>query len=181
MENQNKWQLAAVDGLVLSSITIIATLASSVLGNNTNIIVSMVLWVLKFGGSLYLLYYLMRKYSNTLETISYGQSFGYGFLVCLFSSIVCACFAYISMEFIFPEQTQIAIQQTKQLLVNYPEEQRAMLIKILDNYTYYMLFGQLIYLTIFGAIASSITANYTKKTNPFQNSEISETDNNQED
>lgn len=181
MENQNKWQLAAIDGLVLSSITIIVTLLTNILGNNTNIIVSMLIWVVKFGGSLYLLYYLMKKYSSTQETISYGKSFGYGFLVCLFSSIVCACFIYISMEFIFPEQTETAIKQTQQLIAGYPEEQKDMFSKILNNYTYYILFGQLIYLTIFGAIASSIIANYTKKSNPFENSDISENDSNQED
>ncbi len=177
MENQNKWQLAAIDGLILSSVTIITMLLSSILGEKPNFIVSMLIWIVKFGGSLYLLYYLMKKYSNNFDTISYGQSFSYGFLVCVFSSIVCACFGYVLVEFLFPEQTEMAIAQTRQMLGStpgYTEDVKETMNKILGNYSWYMLFGQLIYLTIFGAIASSITANYTKKTNPFTDSQTNQ-------
>lgn len=182
MESQNKWQLAAIDGLILSSVTIIATLISGILtdaktGMSTNFILGIVIWLAKFGGSIYLLYWLMKKYSSYYDTISYGKSFVYGFIVCMFSSIVCACFAYVSLEFIFTEQTRIGIEQTRQMMESspaYTEQTKAMVMKIFNNYSTYVMFGQLIYLTIFGAIVSSIVSNYTKKTNPFTESQFNQ-------
>jgi hypothetical protein len=56
----------------------------------------------------------------------------------------------------------------------YTEQTKAMVMKIFNNYSTYVMFGQLVYLTIFGAIVSSIVANYTKKTNPFTESQFNQ-------
>ena len=87
MATSNKWNTAATNGLLLSLITIIASLLQSVF--KIEGLFSMVLWAAKFGGCIYLLHYFMKQHSLQEQNVSYGESFKYGFLICCFSSIVC--------------------------------------------------------------------------------------------
>lgn len=164
MEQNNKWSLAALNGLLLSLITIISSLISTVLEPKG--VVAILLWIVKFGGSIYLLYYFMKQYSGQFETISYGESFNYGFLLCTFSSIICACFTFVSMTYLFPGQVEKAVEAVQQSM-SFNSDQEAALEKWMDRLPQLMLFSTLIYYIVFGAVASSIIANFTKKTDIF--------------
>ena len=116
MEQSNKWSSAAMDGLYLSLVTIIYSLIVAVMMPESFLIKTL-LWVLKFGGCLYLLWYFMKRWSSQFDTITYSQSYNYGFIICLFSSILCACYSYVQIEWLFPEHTAEAINLTKETMI----------------------------------------------------------------
>lgn len=164
MEQNNKWSLAALNGLLLSLITIIFSLLSTVFEPTG--VIAFFLWAAKLGGNLYLLYYFMKQYSGQFDTISYGESFNYGFLLCTFSAIICAFFMFVSVAYLFPGQAEKAMEAVQQAMSMNAEQEEAM-IKWMDRLPQLMLFSSLIYYILFGAAASAIIANWTKKTDIF--------------
>lgn len=167
MEQNNKWSSAALNGLLLSVVTIIYSLLISVIEPKG--FVAILLWIVKFSGCIYLLYYFMKQYSTPFDTISYGQSFNYGFILCTFSAIVCSCFAFLSLTLIFPNQQTLITEQIQQTMSsqNLNSDQEQMFEKWMTKLPELTMFFSIIYYIIFGAIASSLIANYTKKTDPF--------------
>ena len=160
MENINKWKSAATDGLILSAITIVYLLVTNLLpaGAKWSSFVTIPLWIAKFGGCIWLLF----------ETITYKSSFAYGTLVSLFSAIVCSCWQYFSMTVLFSKSTDSMMAQVISAMSSqYTEEQMEAIMPVLDNLPQISLFANLVYFTLFGLIVSAITANYTKKVNPF--------------
>ena len=173
MENSNKWSSAAMDGLYLSLVTIIYSLIVAVM-QPQGFLVTAILWIAKFAGCMYLLWYFMKKWSNGFETITYSESYNYGFIICLFSSILCACYSYVQVEWLFPEHTQEAINLTKETMIQQGtlnSSTENMIDRLSSNFGRISMFVSLFYYIIFGAIASAITANFTKKTNPFEGSD----------
>ena len=72
--SQGKWSSAAKNGLILASITIGVSLISSLL-HSSSFIVGALLWIVKTGGSIWLLHRIMKEYSALKESITYGESF----------------------------------------------------------------------------------------------------------
>ncbi len=170
MESNNKWQIAATNGLILSLVTIIYSLIQSVF--TTTGFISIILWAIKFAGCIYLLYYFMKQYSAKFEQISYGESFKFGLLTCSFSAIVCSCFSFISLTLLFPDSVDMVMEQMQSVMAtqSYSSEQESAIEGVMGKLPQITLFSTLVYYIIFGAIASSIIANYTKKTDPFADS-----------
>ncbi len=173
METVNKWQSAALNGLLLSVVTIVYSLISTIFHPGT--FVSVILWTIKFGACIYLLYYFMKQYSGMFETISYGESFRYGAILSVFSSIVCSCFAFLSITLLFPEQLDQSLAAIQSVIEtgNYNDEQIDAINQVSGKLPQIMLFWSLFYYSVFGVIVSAIIANYTKKTNPFAGEENS--------
>ena len=165
--NSSFWNSAAINGLLFSLITIITSLLQSAF--NIQGILAILLWCVKFGGCVYLLYYYMKQYSNNAEYVTYGESFKYGFALCVFSSIVCACYIFISMTWLFPETVDIAMEQIQTAIATgaYTSEQEDAIFNVADKLPQLTLITCLIYYILIGAVMSSIIANFTKKTDPF--------------
>ncbi|MBO7268567.1 MAG: DUF4199 domain-containing protein [Bacteroidales bacterium] len=173
MEQSNKWSSAAMDGLYLSLVTIIYSLVVAVMMPESFIIKTL-LWVIKFGGCLYLLWFFMKRWSDQFDTITYSQSYNYGFIICLLSSVMCACYSYIQVEWLFPEQTEQAITLAKETMAQQgtlDSNTENIMDSFFGNFGRISMFVSLFYYIIFGSIASAITANFTKKTNPFVGTE----------
>lgn len=173
MEQSNKWSSAAMDGLYLSLVTIIYSLIMAVLVPES-FIVKTLLWVAKFGGCLYLLWFFMKRWSDKFETITFSQSYNYGFAVCILSSVMCACYSYAQVEWLFPEQTEQAIILAKETMAQQgtlDANTENIMDSFFGNFGRISMFVSLFYYIIFGSIAAAITANFTKKTNPFGNVE----------
>lgn len=173
MEQSNKWSSAAMDGLYLSLVTIIYSLIVAVMMPESFLIKTL-LWAIKFGGCLYLLWFFMRRWSSQFDTISYSQSYNYGFIICLLSSVMCACYSYAQVEWLFPEQTEQAITLAKETMAQQgtlDSNTENLMDSFFGNFGRISMFVSLFYYIIFGAIASAITANFTKKTNPFAETE----------
>lgn len=176
MEQKSKISSAALNGLILGAVTIVYSLIVTLVEPKG--FLSIILWTIKFAATNYLLYYLIKEFAKPYNYIKYGECFSYGVLVSSFSAIICACFSFISMAFLFPDQTDMIIEQVQTAMgsqSNITEEQEAMFDKLLPRLPELTLFFSLIYYTIYGVIASSIIANFTKKTDPFATENTLET------
>ena len=173
MEQENKWSNAAMDGLYLSLVTIIYSLLIAVM-QPESFIISTLMWLVKFSGCMYLLWFFMKRWSDRFETISYSHSYHYGFIVCLFSSIMCACYSYIQIEWLFPELSSQSMEMVKETMAaqgRLDSNTENMMDSIMNNFGRLSMFVSLFYYIIFGSIAAAITANFTKRTNPFAGEE----------
>jgi hypothetical protein len=126
---------------------------------------STVLWTVKFGGCIYLLNHFMRQYSLRQDKVSYLESFKYGFLVCLFSSIVCAGYMLLNLTYLFPEQIDIAVEQINTIMESgtYSAQDMEITGSMIDNLPKITFITSFIYYTVIGAVMSSVIANFTKK------------------
>lgn len=165
--NKSFWNSAAINGLLFSLITIIASLLQSAF--KIEGIMSILLWCVKFGGCVYLLYYYMKQYSKTAEVVSYGETFRYGLALCVFSSIVCTCYMFISITWLFPETIDVAMEQIQAVVATgeYTSEQEDAIFNVADRLPQLSIITCLIYYIVMGVVMSSIIANFTKKTDPF--------------
>lgn len=181
MEQKNKWSNAALNGLILGAVTIVYSLIVTLIKPNG--FVSILLWIIKFAATNYLLYYFIKEYTKSYNYIKYGECFSFGVLTSAFSSVICACFSFLSMTFLFPEQTELMVEQFQSALLtqsDVTEEQEAVFDKILPRLPELILFFSLVYYTVYGMIASSIIASFTKKTDPFAMETTKEDNLNQE-
>ncbi len=167
MTTTYKWNTAAINGLLLSLITIISSLLQSAFKFEG--LLSIILWMAKFGGCIYLLHYFMKQFSNNFERVSYGESFRYGFLICCFSSIVCACYLFLSLTVLFPETLDVAIEQAQTIIAsgNYTGEEEQAILATMERLPQATIISSLIYYTLIGAVMTSVIANFTKKEDPF--------------
>jgi hypothetical protein len=170
MEKNNFWSSAALNGIYLSLVTIIYLLVTSVF--NLNTLVNVLLQIIKIGLIVYLLYYFIKDYSNNFETFSYGEGFKYGFAVCLFSSLICACYGYLSAAVLFKEKTIAQFEMTMNSLGNsITPDVENMLSFAMENIGVLTLFSSLAYYIFMGIVFPAIIANFTKKENIFINSQ----------
>ena len=171
--SQGKWSSAAKNGLILASITIGVSLISSLL-HSSSFIVGALLWIVKTGGSIWLLHRIMKEYSALKESIPYGESFKYGFAVTLFSSLVISAYLFLSLTVIFPsemEKLTEVMQMVMQMVMangNYTAEEESAMERLMGILPQYYVIVNIIYLSILGAIASAVIASFTKRTNPFE-------------
>lgn len=171
--SQSKWSSAAKNGLILASITIGVFLTSSLLHSSSFIVVAL-LWIVKTSGSIWLLHRIMKEYSALKESITYGESFKYGFAVTLFSSLVISAYLFLSLTVIFPsemEKLTEVMQMVMQMVMangNYTAEEESAMERLMGRLPQYSVIVNIIYLSILGAIASAVIASFTKRTNPFE-------------
>ena len=173
MRGDNIWASASFNGLILASVTIVVSLIQSLLLPGTA--VGMIMWLVKLVGSLWVLYFFMKKYAVENGVSSYGRNFRYGVLVCLFSSVLCAGYAFISAVFLFPEQTDLVMETVTQSVAagNFTSEQENAIEDVMNNFPKIMLFSAAFLYIIEGIVASSILANYTKvESTPFSNNNL---------
>lgn len=160
MNKSAKWSLAAKYGLLLSLVTIIIELIKTTF--SLPLWLNYVLIVTKIAATIYLLYIFMKNYSTQCEgDVSYSQSFNFGFITCLCSSVVCTLFYFINYNFINPEIMEATMEQLSVVASSYGDIIDLDKIEgLLPNIT---LLSAFIDCIIFGLIFPAILASYTKK------------------
>lgn len=165
MEKKYLLRYASVDGLILSSITVAMLLISPLL---TDVLyVGLILNVAKIAGCITLLYYLMKRYALANNCKRYGECFGYGLLVCLFSSFVCAAFSYITVEFIYSGIYEQQLLETRAILESKYGGSTDSFEYLLDNCSVIIFFSCIIYYFIIGLFFSAIFAGSVRVKDPF--------------
>ena len=101
----SKWSLAARDGLILAAVTVVVSTLTFL---TKNTFLSTLLWLVKLGGSIWLLSVIMKRYGKEHPDES---TFSYGVIVCVFSAIVCAVWAFVEYQFLFPGAVAEAFEQ----------------------------------------------------------------------
>ena len=164
----NKWSLAMRDGLLLSLVTIACTTLSSVAHLT---FLNILLWLVKLIGSIWLLWFFMKRYGDSHPEEL--RTTGYGIMVCLFSSIVCAVFAYLSYKFSFPGAIDEIMDQLPGTLAATPgitQEAEEAVYKVMDNLPQIMCVFTLIWNFLLGLVFSAIIgASSAKRKDPFGN------------
>lgn len=164
-ERPNRVSQAASNGLALSLITIISVLIQQAVTLSTG--PNLLLWVAKTVGSFWLLYYFMKEYSKQFEEISYRESYKFGFLVALFSSLACAIYLFLHYKLLFPESVAQQLEMARELFSDSNPEALQGLDMVADRMAEIIFLTAIIYYSLIGLLASLITANFTKKTTPW--------------
>lgn len=148
----SKWNSAALDGLILASVTVAATLLNLWISNQ---IVSFLCWLVKTAGSIWLLFNIMKRFAISRPEESV---FGYGVMVCLFSSIVCAAAVFAFYEYLFPDSMAQAMEQVRQILSqqNIPPEAEDALDMVEDNASKLTCISNLLWGFLYGVLLSAI-------------------------
>ncbi len=164
----NKWSAAATSGILLALVTIMSVLIQTVLepGN----IISLVIWLIKSVGSIWLLYYFIKEYAKSFSSFTYKQAFNYGFLIALFSSIICAAYMFFHYALIFPDSTAAQMDSFMEMMAASNPNAIDAFEKMAPKLPQIIFTVILIYYTIIGAIASAIIGNYAKKGSVFDDS-----------
>ena len=168
MNYKLNWSEAAKYGLLLASLSVVINLVTGVfqLSGLLNVLLS----VLKLCGSVYIVYYVMRRNAQQWDTVTYGQSFGFGVAVCTFSAIVCTLFYLLTYVVILPDTMTNLIEQ---LYGTYEAMGIAGAIDydmLVRSMPVILAFSQFIGCVICGLIVSAIIASAVKKNsdnNPF--------------
>ena len=163
MENQtSNLQKAVVYGLLLSLVTILHLLLTARISG----IIGVLIGIVKIGIVIYLLYYLMKKRSLEFEVYTYGDSFRFGLLTCLFSTIACAAYVILHYTVIFPDMVSGQLEQAMSIMEQSGGDTSALesidMGKIMRIFIFIFM---PIYYFIWGLILSAILASSTKRNN----------------
>jgi len=162
----NLWSSAAVNGFLLSLVTIIITLFLTAFPLGT--VAGLLVGIGKLVATVGLLYYFMKGFGEEQERYTYNTAFTYGFLVSFCSNIVISCYLWLHYTIIFPDSIEKTIQATQQIVSQYNLDQTAMDM-IMKNFPVLMSIGPLIVYSILGLIFSAILASFAKKAElPFE-------------
>lgn len=155
----SKWSLAAKDGLILAAVTVVVSTLTFLTKNS---ILSSLLWLVKLGGSIWLLSVIMKRYGKAHPEES---TFSYGLIVCVLSAVVCAVWAFIEYQFLFPGAVAEAFEQMytqfEQMGSVFPDEFTDVLLKMEDNYAQINCISTFIWCTLLGLLFSAILARTT--------------------
>ncbi len=157
----SNWSEAARDGLFLALVTVVLISFNALVENAA---LKFLFWLVKFVGSVWLLYFFMRKFRKVEPDSSV---FKQGVRICLFSSLICAVYIFFMYTFLFPEM----VSEMFEAFYSAPEfaslssNVTDMLLKIEDNFAKYSCISTFIWNFILGVIISAIIArSITRKT-----------------
>ena len=155
----SKWSLAAKDGLILAAVTVVISTLTFL---TKNTILSSLLWLIKLGGSIWQLSVIMKRYGKAHPEES---TFSYGLIVCVLSALVCAVWAFVEYQFLFPNAVAEAFEQMytqfEQMGSMFPDEFTDVLLKMEDNYAQINCISTFVWCTLLGLLFSAILARTT--------------------
>lgn len=160
--NSSRINAAALYGLYLSLPTVITLLIQDTYQPGT--LISVILWVLRFSASIWLLLRFIKEWAANFDEFTYGNGVSFGFITCTFSSMIVAVTRWASVAFINKETFQQAMQEAME---RFEEQGNSQIMDtfapISDNLPVIVLFSTLVYCVIYGLILSSILASFCKK------------------
>lgn len=160
--NHSRINTAALYGLYLSLPSAITLLIQDTYQPGT--FISILLWIFRFGSSIWLLFKFMKEWASNFEEFTYGNGVSFGFLTCTFSSMIVAVARWVSISFLNNEALQMAMQEAME---RFEEQGNTQVIETMDsimgNMPVIALFSTLLYCVIYGLILSSILASFCKK------------------
>lgn len=169
-KTQASWSSAAKEGIILALFTIFPTLLTAFV---TNSVVSILAWAIKTAGSLWILYFFMKRWAVSTGATS---AFRYGFKICLCSSAICAAWTYALFQFIVPDKQTEVINSLETALssqtVTDEIEQAILLIE--DNFAQFNSISTLLGCIICGLIFSGIFSKSAAASNVFSETENEE-------
>ena len=154
-----------MSGLLLALVTVAAMAIQTVITPSRGVVWAIIL--IKLIVNIWLVSYFIKEFAKSSEVFTYRDGFSYGFIVCLFSSFICAVALLLVHTIVSPEtfETQMdvmvsAMSQTRpeaaETIINMQQSGVLLAIVVIFSFLYYLLFG---------LIVSAIVANFSKKGN----------------
>ena len=152
-KENSKWGQAAKDGLILASVTVVISTLTFLTESS---FLSGLLWIVKLVGSIWLLRIFIHRYSE--EHLD-ESPFGYGAVL---SAIVCAVWAFVEYQFLFPDAVTKAFDQALESLSQMggmmPDGFEDVMLKMEDNYAQINCITTFFWCSLLGLIFSAIIA-----------------------
>ena len=167
------WDSAAKAGLILGAISTAYMFISQFLGNvqmNAFImsVLSLLLWAAKFGGGIWALAFLMKRFSIQNPETSNSSTFRFGMVASLLSSLIFAAANFANIGYISADYYQAQMEQIMQILSAQMDANTLTLMQeTIQNLPQMMFWYTLIYCIIFGTILSYILSRNIPSRNPF--------------
>ena len=166
----SKWSLAARDGLILAAVTVVVSTLTFLTKNS---FLGTLLWLVKLAGSIWVLSVIMKRYGKDHP----GEStFGYGVMVCVLSALVCAVWAFVEYQFLFPgavadafEQMYASIEQMGGMV---PDNFTDMMLRVEDNYAQINCITTFFWCTLLGLLFSAIISHSGARKSVFSDEEM---------
>ena len=172
MERKTIWSEAGMPGLVLGLATAACFYLTSLFAKP---LLSTIIWIVKFGGCIYLMYLFMKKFVSIHDEATNKDSFRFGVVLALLSAFIFSILYYVYVVYVKPGIFDTAlstvmdsygsmldsnsIEQLENLMPKLPE------ISLLANFFYCF---------IYGTIVSAIISRSVPSSNPFDNHSIDE-------
>lgn len=170
---KNLWNGAAKAGLALGGVSSVYLFASqfitaSGMSGFLSGLFSILLWVAKFGGCIWLMKFFMKKFAAENEDVQNSMTFRFGMLSAFLSALVYAAVSFANVAFIsadmFTEQMNALMQQMAPMMDSNTMSQ---MDKTMQNLPQLTFFSNLIYCSIYGTLLSAILSRNIPDRNPF--------------
>ena len=170
---KDMWNTAAKAGLVLGLVStaymFITQLLAGASGFMTSIL-SFVIWIVKFGGCIWLMSFFMKKHVAANPEVDNRGTFNLGMTTSLLSALVYAAAAFANIAFIsgdtISEQIDLMVQQMGSMI---DSNTMAMMDSYMENLPQITFFSNLIYCFVFGTVLSYILSRNIPSRDPFAN------------
>lgn len=167
------WEEAGKAGLVLGGVSSAYLFLTQYLGNVqmpnlASMLIASFLWMVKFGGCIWLMKYFMKKFASQNENIENSTTYRFGLAVSVLSALVYAAASFANTAFISADMIasnmELLMEQMSPMMdlnsLNQIEDIMAKLPQI-------TFFSNLFYCIIYGSAVSFILSRNIPDKNPF--------------
>ena len=170
---KNMWNTAGKAGRVLGAVPVAYLLITqwmtmAEIPAFLQTIISMALWIIKFGGCIWFMIFFMKQFLSENPEADRNSVFKTGMAMAFLSALVYAAFTFANLAFLYPDyfagQMETMMQQFAPLL---DSNTTASMEKTMQNLPQITFFSNLIYCFIYGTALSSIISRYLTRLNPF--------------
>lgn len=190
MDKKTIWNEGAQAGLALGLFTALFLYAGQLTAPLANggtalrllsTLLSVALWLVKFGGCLFLLIFLMKRFYAKYGNAGSGQLFSFGVVTALTSALIVAGVTLFNATVLFTDQLQELSNTMMQTYssMGLGDSDMAMLERVMGKLPQIYFFTTLIYCFLFGTVASKIFASTIVRKDEFGDPVENQSENNQ--
>lgn len=170
---RNLWESAGKAGLALGAVSTAYLFLTQFLGvaglsTTLSMILSMLLWAVKFAACIWLMMTFMKRFAKENPDADNSKTHRFGMATALLSALIYAAASFANVAFIsadmLAEQMDLMMQQMAPLMDSNTMNQMDEVMAIMPQLTF---FSNLVYCFLFGALLSFILSRNIPSTNPF--------------
>lgn len=163
---------ASICGFLLGGVSIAYTILVQVLsGIQPGILhsmITMVLWLAKFTGCIYILRFFMKKLTVEYSNVENSHTFRQGLLSALFSALLVSAYSFADLAYIRPDMLGEQIDLIYQMYSNMLDSNSMQALEnIMPKMPMVSFFSNLIYCFLYGTILSAILSKNIPSRDPF--------------
>lgn len=170
---RNIWNEAGKAGLIFGLISsaymfITQALGTIEMGAFLTSVLTFLLWAVKFGGCIWLMMLVMKKFVQKYPEATNQDTFRLGMFTALLSALIYAAISFANMAFIsadtYAQQMEAVMQTYAQMM---DSNTMAMMDKWVGRMPQITFFSNLIYCTLYGIVLSAILSRNIPVKDPF--------------